>query len=289
MLAHTEPFTGRHARGGMNADPASLPVGQPMPSAAAGRRRRPAAAENGSPAGLRRWTTPARGSRHGNKKWVTWRRLLGASGFATVALALSLLVTGSTLGLFGASATGGHNSFTAGTVTLANGAVGNCPVSNLLPGSAPDTCSFTASYSGSAAAYLAVNVLIETQAGAGGTRLYNPGDSASDLQVTVTSSSPSVSYAVPVSATTCPAGAPAGSSCYELDNELVSTSAVTGAAVTFSVSVSLPANSATGYQGGTAQVILTTHAVQSRNNTLSCAATRAAGSPCTPSGTFTWS
>jgi predicted ribosomally synthesized peptide with SipW-like signal peptide len=288
MLAHTEPLTGRHARGGMNADPASLPVGQPMPSAAAGRPRRPAAAGDGSPDGLRR-NTAARRRRHGSKRWLTRRRLLGASGFAAGALALACLVTGSTFGLFSASATGGHNSFTAGTVTLANGAVANCPVSNLLPGSAPGACSFTATYSGPAAAYLAANVLIETQAGAGGTRLYNPADPANDLQVTVTSSSPSVTYAVPASATTCPAGAPAGSSCYELDNELVSTSAVTGAAVTFSVSVSLPTNSATGYQGGTAQVILTTHAVQSKNNTLSCSAAPAAGSPCTPSGTFAWS
>jgi hypothetical protein len=62
-----------------------------------------------------------------------------------------------------------------------------------------------------------------------------------------------------------------------------------GAAVTFSVAVSLPTNSATGYQGGAAQVILTTHAVQSKNNTLSCTATPASGSPCTPSGPFAWS
>jgi hypothetical protein len=215
--------------------------------------------------------------------------VLGATGFASATLALSCLVTGSTFGLFTASAAGGHNSFTAGSVTLANSAIANCPVSNLLPGTAPGACGFTASYSGSAAAYLAVNVLIETQAGAGGTKLYNPGDPAGDLQVTVASSTPSVSYAVPASATACPAGAPSGSSCYELDNELVSTSAVTAAAVTISVSVSLPTNSATGYQGGAAQVILTTHAVQSKNNTLSCSAAPAAGSPCTPSGTFAWS
>jgi hypothetical protein len=258
-----------------------------MPSAA-GRPRCPAAG-NGSPAGLRRRTTAPRRGRHDNKKGLTWRRLLGASGFATGALALSCLVTGSTLGLFSASATGGHNSFTAAAVTLANGAVANCPVSNLLPGSAPGACGFTATYSGPAAAYLAVNVLIETQAGSGGTKLYNPTDAAGDLQVSVTSSSPSVTYTVPAGTTTCPAGAPSGSSCYELDNELVSTGAVTGAAVTFSVSVSLPAGSATGYQDGAAQVILTTHAVQAKNNTLSCAAGPAAGSPCTPSGTFAWS
>jgi Camelysin metallo-endopeptidase len=288
MLAHTEPLTGRHAADGRSAERTHLSVGQPMPSAAAGRPRRPAAEEDGSPARLRRRNKGAPRQRHGSKNWLTWRRLLAASGFATAALALACLVTGSTFGRLSASATGGHNSFTAGTVTLANGAVANCPVSNLLPGSTPVACTFTASYTGTAA-YLAVNVLIETQAGSGGTKLYNPGDSANDLQVTVTSTSPSVTYTVPTSATTCPGGAPAGSSCYELDNELVSTSAVTSAAATFSVSVSLPTNSATGYQGGTAQVMLTTHAVQAQNNTLSCSAAPAAGSPCTPSGTFAWS
>jgi hypothetical protein len=69
----------------------------------------------------------------------------------------------------------------------------------------------------------------------------------------------------------------------------VRTSAFTSAAVTFSVSVSLPSGSATGYQGGAAQIILTTHAAQSNNNTLTCTATPTAGSPCTPSGSFKWS
>ena len=263
MLAHREPLSGRYAGGGTNFDSASLPVGQPKLPA-------------------------VRRTRRGGNGWLTRGRVLGAASFATAALALSCLVTNGTLGLFSASAAGGHNSFTAGTVALANSDVANCPVSNLLPGSAPVACGFTSTYAGSAA-YLAVNVLIETQAGSGGTRLYNPADSTGDLQVSVTSSSPSVTYTVPTSATTCPAGAPAGSSCYELDNELVSTGAVTGAVVTFSVSVRLPSSSATGYQGGAAQVTLTTHAVQSKNNTLSCAAAPASGSPCTPSGTFTWS
>jgi len=183
----------------------------------------------------------------------------------------------------------GSNSLAAGAVTLTDSAVANCPISNLLPNGTATACTFTATYAGSAAAYLAVNVLIETQAGGGGTRLYNPGDSANDLQVTITSSTPTVTYSVPTTATTCPGGAPSGSVCYELDNELVSTSAVTSAAVGFSVSVKLLSSSTTGYQGGAAQVIVTTHAVQSANNTLSCTVTPAAGSPCAPSGSFKWS
>jgi hypothetical protein len=219
---------------------------------------------------------------------VSRPRLLAVTGLAVSAAAASLLLTGATFGLFAASMSSASNSFTAGTVTLTDSAVANCPISNLLPNGTASACTVTATYAGSAA-YLAVNVLIETQAGGGGTRLYNPSDSANDLQVTITSSAPTVTYSVPTTATTCPGGAPSGSVCYELDNELVSTSAMTSAAVGFSVSVKLLSSSTTGYQGGAAQVIVTTHAVQSANNTLSCTATPAAGSPCTPSGSFKWS
>lgn len=215
------------------------------------------------------------------------RKRLGVT-LAAGAVALCLAATGVTSSL-SASQASGTNAFAAGTVTLANSAVANCPVTGLLPNAAAAACTFTVSYPGPALAYLAVNVVIETQPGTGGTRLYNPSDSANDLQVTITSSSPAVSFTVPSAATTCPAGAPAGSVCYELDNELVGTSPVNSATIGFSVSVSLPSSSSTGYQGGAAQIVLTTHAVQSGGNALACKATPAAGSPCTPSGSFGWS
>jgi hypothetical protein len=207
----------------------------------------------------------------------------------TSAVALSLSLTGVTFGRYSSSETSGHSSFTAGIVTLTDSAIANCPVSNLLPNSTSSTCTFTTTYTHPVSAYLAVNVLIETQAGSGGTRLYTPSDSSNDLQVTITSSNPSVTYTVPTSSTTCPVGTPSGSACYELDNELVSTNPFTSATVSFSVSVNLPTSSLTGYQGGAAQIILTTHAVQSSNNTLSCSSTPAAGAPCNLSGSFKWS
>lgn len=209
-------------------------------------------------------------------------------GLAGSVVALSLTVSGVAFGSLSGSLASSGNSFTATTVTLSNSSVTNCPVSNLLPNATAVTCTFTTTYAGPASAYLAVNVLVETQAGTGGTKLFNPSDSSHDLQLTITSSSPTVTYTVPSAATTCPGGAPSGSACYELDNELISTSALTSASVAFSVSVKLPTTSTTGYQGGAAQVLLTTHAVQSGNNTLSCTTTTA-GSPCTPSGSFSWS
>ena len=292
MLARTEPRTGRHRKDGAHAGSASLPAGQRTPLAAAERSWRSAAAEtpplHRSPTGLPGREKAVHRKRYG-ERWFTWPHLLAAVGSLACALALFWVVIGSGLGLLHASETGGNNSLKAGTVTLSNSAIASCPVTSVLPNNTSGACTFTATYSGSASAYLAVDVLVETQAGSGGTKLYNPGDASNDLQVTITSSSPSVTYTVPTASTTCPGGAPSGSSCYELDNELMSTSAVTSAAVTFSVAVKVPTSSATGYQGGTAQIILTTHAAQSKNNTLSCTATPAPGSPCTPNGSFKWS
>jgi hypothetical protein len=208
---------------------------------------------------------------------------------AVPAIALSLTMIGGTVASSSATETSGHDSVTTTTVTLTNSALANCPVTGLLPTGNQTNCTFTTSYAGPSAAYLAVNVLVETQAGAGGTALYNPSDGTHDLNLTITSTNPTVTYTLPTTATTCPGTAPSGSTCYELDNELTGTTAVTSAAVAFTVSVGLPATSTTGYQGGAAQIILTTHAAQSGNNPLSCTATATAGSPCTASGTFKWS
>jgi hypothetical protein len=214
-------------------------------------------------------------------------RLVAGAGLVVSVAALSLFATGVAFGSLKSSLASLGNSYTAGTVTLSNSSVTGCPVSNLLPNATAVTCTFTTTYAGPLSAYLAVNVLVETQAGTGGTKLFNPTDSTHDLQLTITSTSPSVTYKVPSASETCPSGAPSGSTCYELDNDLISTSALTSATVAFTVSVKLPATSPTGYQGGAAQILLTTHAVQSGNNTLSCETTTA-GSPCTPKGTFSW-
>lgn len=218
-------------------------------------------------------------------------RVGAAFGAALAALtALGLVSSGLTLALFSGSLAGPPDRFSTGDVTLTATALSPpCPVSGRLPDGSASTCSFTASYTGTVAAYIAADVLIETQrASAGANFLYNPPDPGS-LAVTITSSSPSVTYTVPTAVTPCPAGAPAGSVCYELDNELVSTAALAAATVTFVITMAIPVTSATAYQGGSAQIIVTAHAVQSKNNTLACTTTPAAGSPCAPSGSFSWS
>ena len=199
------------------------------------------------------------------------RRLLLRACIAGAIAGVVLPTAQIVLARFSATRTSVTSTFSAGTVTLTSNVSGACGVTNMLPGSTPTPCTLTATYSGSVPGYMALNVLIETQAGNGGTNLYNPADSTHGLQVTVASSNPTVSsYTTPTISTTCPGGAPSGSTCYELDNELVSLSAFAAAppnsTVTFTTTVSLPSTTTTGYRGGTAQVILTAHATQSSNN-----------------------
>ncbi len=206
---------------------------------------------------------------------------------AFIGLAIVAVVLGSVqvvLARFSAARSSVTSTFSSGTVTMSSNATGACAVTNMLPGSTPAPCTLTATYSGNVPGYLALDVLIETQAGNGGTRLYNPTDSTHDLQVSISSSNPSVAaYTIPTVATGCPVGAPGGSTCYELDNEIVSLSPVAAApptsTVTFTTTVSLPSSTTTGYRGGAAQVVLTAHATASSSNGTTSGCT--AGQSCT--------
>ena len=83
------------------------------------------------------------------------RRMRVGAGFLTLLVTLCLVLAGTTLAVFSASRASGTESFTAGQVTLASSAIANCPVTGLLPNATPQTCTFTATYSGTTPAYLA--------------------------------------------------------------------------------------------------------------------------------------
>lgn len=204
-------------------------------------------------------------------------------------VAASSLLVGATLGLFSSTPGAADNTFTAGSVSLSGNSTGACNVSGLMPGDSPTACTFTATYTGSSSAYLGLDVLIQTQAGSGGTNLYNPPAANNGVTVSVTDNQGTpVTYTIPTASTPCPGSAPGGSTCYELDNELVRTTPVSAAtAVTFSTAVTLPLAAGNGYQGGAVQVILTAHAVQSKNQTLPGGCT--AGAVCAANGSFAWS
>lgn len=209
---------------------------------------------------------------------TTKRRLL-AVGFVAAVAAATFVVTGFTFAHLSATTPTASENGSAGTVTLNANATSTCSTATLLPGQSAGPCTLAATYLGSSPAYLGLDVIVATKAGSGGSPLYNPSDSAHDLQITVSDSqSPPVSYVTGstnfgAALPSCPSGLSitSGSTCYELTGLLVSTSPFTSSSPTdtFSTSVTLPATSGSSYQGGSAQVVLLVHAASADNQSLS--------------------
>jgi hypothetical protein len=222
----------------------------------------------------------------------TKKRLALGAGAVTTVGAVATLVAGFTFGLFSATGSSGANTFTAGTVSVGAGAPASvtCTISNMVPGDSSagasagsksySTCTYNVKYTGSANAYLAVDVAV----GNGGSALYD--GSATGLQLYLADGS-STSY---LSGTSYKqqGGASAALPAATTSNLLVSsTPATTGTAVNFSLDYALPATAGNPYQGGSATVTLTFHAVQAGNNPVpgGCAA----GQQCNAGSGFAWS
>jgi len=216
-------------------------------------------------------------------KFIGKKRLLAAAGAISAVGAVATLVAGVTFGLFNSSQAQ-TNSFTAGQVSLTQGASSTCAVNSLMPGDS-GTCTLIANYSG-ASAYEALDILIATKAGSGGTSaLYTP--AGGGLGVTINDGT--TAYTVPTVATACAAPYNVGGyTCYELKNELLRVTGASVASNTFTTSYDLPAATGNAYQTATAAIVLNAHAVQSANNTLDCSSAPAAGSSCTPQNSFSW-
>ncbi len=230
---------------------------------------------------------------------------------AVVALASASI--GVTLAIYSNRPTGETNTFTAGTVSLTNNVGGACGAStnNMVPGDT-NSCTLVTTYTGTLSGYLALDVFIATQknttAGGGSAKnLYDPTDLPNQAQITVSSTTPTVSYVVAggsatnfgAALATCPStGTLDGNNyssynkCYLLSNLLVSATPFASGSVTFTTGITLPAAQPNTYQGSSAVVVVGVHAVQSRNNAINCAAggtSPTAGAVCTPAGAFTWS
>jgi hypothetical protein len=141
-------------------------------------------------------------------------------------------------------------------------------------------CTYNVTYTGSAGAYLAVDVAVSN----GGTALYD--GSANGLQLYLADGH-STSYLTGTSFKQqggTSASLPVGST----SNLLVSTAPATnGTAVNFSLDYALPSSAGNTYQGGSTTVTLTFHAVQSGNNALPSGC--AAGQQCNAGSGFAWS
>jgi hypothetical protein len=232
-----------------------------------------------------------------------------------VALALAALAAvastsvGVTLALYSNKPTGETNTFVAGTVSLTNVVTGACSAStnNMAPADTA-SCTLAATYAGTLSGYMALDVFIATKSNAAGggspTNLYNPSDQTNEAQITVASTTPTVSYIAANTnfgtAITCPGAGTSldGNSytgytlCYQLSNMVVSSTPFASGSVTFTTSITLPSTQPNTYQGSSAVVVLAAHAVQSKNNTINCTvggASPPAGAVCAVAGSFAWS
>jgi len=202
------------------------------------------------------------------------RQLVVAASSLLSLVAVSSLTAVTTFGLFSASAGPQANTLSAGNVTFAPGSPQSCTYSNMLPGGTLQSCQVTVTYNGTSPAWLGLDIFVATKSGpqGGAENLYNPGAGDSPMTLSVTTTSPTVTFTNPTAVVSCPSTGFDGNnytgytSCFELDNELVSLTAVTSGSATFTIIGSLPSNSSSAYQNGTAVVVIRPHVVQSGNN-----------------------
>jgi hypothetical protein len=226
------------------------------------------------------------------------KRVALAVGIAASIGAIATMASGTTFGLFSASEASSGNSFTSGTVSVGTGTPTSvtCTITNMVPGDssagapvgskADTTCTYNVKYTGSASAWLAVDVAVTN----GSTSLYD--GTATGLQLYLKDAAPAtyLTSTAPTAGTTFKNQAgtattlPAGSTA---DLLVSTTAAATNTAVSFSLDYALPIASGNTYQGGSTTVTLTFHAVQSANNPLPTGC--AAGQQCLPGSGFVWS
>ncbi len=227
------------------------------------------------------------------------KRVALALGVAASIGAIATLASGTTFGLYSAAEASTGNSFTTGTVTVGTGTPTSvtCTITNMVTGDssagaaigskADTTCTYNVKYTGSAPAWLAVDVAVANSSPA----LYD--DTAAGLQLYLKDAS-STSYLTSTAPTAGTTYKTAGGTATALpaagitDLLVSATAATTGTAASFSLDYALPIASGNTYQGGSATVTLTFHAVQSGNNPLPLTCTTA-GTQCLPGSGFVWS
>jgi hypothetical protein len=226
------------------------------------------------------------------------KRLAIIVGSVATVGAAATLAGGVTFGLFSASGASGANTFTGGTVSIGTNTPISvvCTLAGMVPGdssagapvgSKADTaCTYNMKYTGTATAWLAVDVAVSN-----GTPVLYDG-TATGLQLYLKDGTPTtyLTSTAPTAGTTFTAqggtatSLPTGTTA----NLLVSTiPATTGTAVSFTLNYAVPIATGNAYQGGSATVTLTFHAVQAGNNPLPGACV--AGQQCNATTTFLWS
>jgi hypothetical protein len=231
------------------------------------------------------------------KTTVKKRVALRGSLIASIGV-VAIIAIGMTLGLYGTSEASTGGSFADGTVTVGTGTPASvtCTIPDMVPGDssagapigskADASCTYNVKYTGSASAWLAVDVAITN----GSTALYD--GTATGLQLYLNdANSTYLTSAAPTAGTTykTAGGAAATLPATGIQDLLVSTTAAaTGTSVGFTLDYALPIASGNIYQGGSATVTLTFHAVLAGTNSLPGTCT-SAGQQCPAGDGFAWS
>lgn len=215
-------------------------------------------------------------------------------------LALALVTLAATAGLVGAvsfalfssTANGQSDTFAAGTVSLGQDPESfACNVTHMAPGDSTSSsdfagtngldtaCNYVVKYTGSLPAWIGLDVSTNSIAGSGGEALLD--GNANGLQVLVTDALGNVppGGTFGLGSIKCVGAYPTAASCSSSDpNQLLTkvggtdtngdNSVNNGWSDTFTVNYGLPLASPNAYQGGSAHVILTAHAVQATNNPI---------------------
>ncbi|NBN89620.1 MAG: hypothetical protein EBV24_04790 [Actinobacteria bacterium] len=216
------------------------------------------------------------------------RKMLLGLGITAALAGIGAVVVGTTSALYSATQTSATNTFNSGTVTVGLGSTSTtCAITNMVPGDsstgygagsqALTQCNYKVKYTGSATAWLAVDVAVN----AGSTPLYTA--TTDGLQMLVKTAGGvtlvnNTTYKNPAGTdTTLSSGSVAS-------NLLISGSpAVTDDVFQFNIDYLLPLLASNATQGGSASITLTFRAVQSGNQPiLACVA----GRQC---NTITWS
>ena len=229
--------------------------------------------------------------------YIKKRIALGAGALAIIG-ATATLAAGTTFGLFSATESSSGEAFTAGTVTVGTGTPTSvvCTITNMVPGDssagapigskADASCTYNVKYTGSAPAWLGVDVSVSN----GSTALYDGSATGLQLYLKDTNSTYLTSTAPTAGSTFKTAGGTATSLPVGSTNDLLvnTTAAATNTATSFTLDYALPIASGNSYQGGSTTVTLTFHAVQSGNNPLPATCTTA-GQQCLAGSGFVWS
>jgi predicted ribosomally synthesized peptide with SipW-like signal peptide len=202
------------------------------------------------------------------------RRPIALFGGGLAALsAAGVLTVGATLSLFSDSDTSATNTFVAGTVEVGpDGASTTCTVAQLMPGDSSTNfgdgsgslspCTYNVKYTGSASAWLAVDVLVDD----GTPSLFTGSSSGLQFRVRADGTTQVMNGTTVLNGAGSPATVVGGT---PMTNILVSdTPAVTNETVQFDVDYLLPLLAPNALQGGSAAITLTFHAVQSANQPL---------------------